>query len=184
MAADPPPSGALRALLDPRMIDVPGELVPRSGMSDDEIDQVVAVMSALREWHRAAERMSAASRRYMRLNQTDMKAIRFMIAAANAGELVTPRLLADHLEVSSAATTKMLDRLEAAGHIVRSVHPSDRRAIALRVTDETRRAARESVGKLHARRFAVAAALSPGERETVIRFLSALAATEGAADPG
>jgi hypothetical protein len=37
--------------------------------------------------------------------------------------------------------------------------------------------ARESVGRLHARRFSVAAALAPDEREVVIRFLDALSAT-------
>ncbi|WP_312855010.1 MarR family winged helix-turn-helix transcriptional regulator [Agromyces agglutinans] len=159
------------------MIDRDGDLVPREGMTDEEIDQVVRVMESLRRWHDAAARMSEASERYMKLNRTDMRAIRFLIAAHNQALTVTPGALSEYLRISSAATTKMLDRLERGGHIVRSPHPSDRRALAITVTDHTRHDARETVGRQHARRFAVAAALTPDEREVVARFLDALAAT-------
>ncbi|MCM3659250.1 MarR family transcriptional regulator [Agromyces mediolanus] len=165
------------AMHDPRIVDRDEELVDRSGLADEEVDQVVRVMQALRGWHAAAEQMSEASRRYMRLNQTDMRAIRFLIAARNQGLVVTPGALAEHLGISSASTTKLLDRLERGGHVTRAPHPSDRRALAIAVTEHTRRDARETVGRQHARRFAAAAALAPEEREVVIRFLDALAAT-------
>nr|WP_245763031.1 MarR family transcriptional regulator [Microbacterium azadirachtae] len=167
-----------RAMIDPRVIDPRRELVPRADLSDAEVDEIVELMAALRAWHGAAARMSEASRRYMKLNENDMRALRFMIAAENAGQIATARAVAEHLHVSSAATTKMLDRLERGGHVVRRPHPVDRRAIALSVTPETRRAARESVGRVHARRFEVAAGLSSAERSIVTRFLRALAATE------
>ncbi|SDM38322.1 MarR family winged helix-turn-helix transcriptional regulator [Microbacterium azadirachtae] len=167
-----------RAMIDPRVIDPRRELVPRTDLSDTEVDEIVELMAALRAWHGAAARMSEASRQYMKLNENDMRALRFMIAAENAGEIATARAVADHLRISSAATTKMLDRLERGGHVVRRPHPVDRRAIALSVTPETRQAARESVGRVHARRFEVAAGLSSAERSIVTRFLRALAATE------
>lgn len=166
------------AMHDPRIVDHDQELVDRAGMSDDEVEQVVAVMQALRRWHQAAERMSEASRRYMKLNQTDMRALRFLIAARNQGIVATPGALASYLGISTASTTKLLDRLEQGGHIARSPHPTDRRAVAVSVTESTRRDARETVGRQHARRFAVAAGLTAGEREVVVRFLDALAATE------
>ena len=165
-------------MIDPRVIDPRRELVPRTDLSDTEVDEIVELMAALRAWHGAAARMSEASRQYMKLNENDMRALRFMIAAENAGEIATARAVADHLRISSAATTKMLDRLERNGHVVRRPHPADRRAIALSVTPETREAARESVGRVHARRFEVAAGLSSAERSIVTRFLRALAATE------
>ncbi len=167
-----------RAMIDPRVIDPRRELVPRTDLSDTEVDEIVELMAALRAWHGAAARMSEASRQYMKLNENDMRALRVMIAAENAGEIATARAVADYLRISSAATTKMLDRLERGGHVVRRPHPVDRRAIALSVTPETRQAARESVGRVHARRFEVAAGLSSGERSIVTRFLRALAATE------
>ena len=163
---------------DPRISDRDEQLVSRAGMNDAEVDQVVRVMEALRGWHDAERRMSEASRRYMKLNANDMRALRFLIAARNQGELATPGALTDYLGISSASTTKLLDRLERGGHLVRSPHPSDRRALAISVTDETRAVARESVGRQHARRFAAAVALTPDEREVVIRFLDALSATD------
>src|SRR5918993_400075 len=163
---------------DPRISDRDEQLVSRAGMDDGEVDQVVRVMEALRGWHDAERRMSEASRRYMKLNANDMRALRFLIAARNQGELATPGALTDYLGISSASTTKLLDRLERGGHLVRAPHPSDRRALAISVTDETRAVARESVGRQHARRFAAAAALTPDEREVVIRFLDALSATD------
>lgn len=171
---------------DPRISDRDGDLVDRSRLDDAELDQVIRVMQSLRGWHETQRRMSEASRRYMKLNETDMRAIRYLVAARNQGEIATPGALSAYLGISSASITKLLDRLEHGGHIVRSPHPTDRRALAISVTDVTRIAARESVGRLHAKRFAVAAALSPDERETVIRFLDALSATESDAgeEPG
>jgi DNA-binding MarR family transcriptional regulator len=165
------------AMHDPRLTDRDQELVSRAGMTDAEVADVVRVMESLRHWHDAAARMSAASERYMRLNHTDMRAIRFLITARNQGVIATPGALAAYLGISSAATTKLLDRLERGGHVTRAPHPTDRRALALTVTEHTRHDARETVGRQHARRFAIAAALAPAEREVVVRFLDALAAT-------
>lgn len=179
MAAEGESPHDIRARMhDPRIFDGAGELVDRHGLDDAEIDQVVRVMQALRGWHDASRRMSEVSSRYMKLNETDMRALRFLIAARSQGEIATPGALSEYLGISSASTTKLLDRLERGDHITRSPHPTDRRALAITVTDETRAVARESVGRLHARRFAVAAALAPEEREVVIRFLDALSATE------
>lgn len=165
------------AMHDPRVTDRDEELVLRADMTEEQVSQVVRVMESLRGWHEAAQRMSEASERYMKLNHTDMRAIRFLIAAHNQGAVATPGALAAYLGISSAATTKLLDRLERGGHLTRAPHPTDRRALALAVTEHTRRDARETVGRQHARRFAAAAALTSDEREVVIRFLDALAAT-------
>jgi DNA-binding MarR family transcriptional regulator len=165
---------------DPRLFDRAGALVDRSGLDDQDVDQVVRVMNALRRWHEAQARMSEASRRYMKLNETDMRALRYLMSARNQSLLVTPGALSAHLGISSASTTKLLDRLEKAGHITRAAHPHDRRALTVTVTDRTSADARASVGRQHALRFSVAAALAPDEREIVIRFLDELSATENA----
>ncbi|MCZ4142685.1 hypothetical protein BZG17_33370, partial [Escherichia coli] len=62
--------------------------------------------------------------------------------------------------------------LEAHGHVRRTKHPTDRRSQCVEVTEETHLAAREQVGRHHAKRFEVAKSLSPEEREVVIRFLA------------
>ncbi len=165
---------------DPRVTDPRQELVNRADLDEASLDQIVRVMDAMRDWRQAETRMSEASRKYMKLGETDMRALRFLISAHNQGILATPGAISDHLGISSASTTKLLDRLERGGHITRSPHPTDRRALVIHVTDETRVVARETVGRQHARRFYAAARLTPEEREVVIRFLSDLSATETA----
>lgn len=166
------------SMLDPRIIDPAGRYVHHSELAPEELDQIVAVLRAIKAWRESEERISLESRSYMRLNETDMKALRFIIAAKNAGVLVTAGMLADHLAISTASITKMLDRLEKAKHITRSQHPSDRRAVVIDITEATHADARATIGRRHARRFDVAAELSPAERDVVIRFLSSLAALE------
>jgi len=170
-------------LFDPRVLDPDQEVVSRAGLDDAELDQIVELLRALRLWREAEERMSEASRRYMRLGDTDMRALRFIIAGQQNGVVVTPGAIAEHLGISTASTTKLLDRLAAAGHVRRLPHPSDRRSVAVEVLEETRRIARDSIGRTHARRFDIAAALSPEQRDVVTRFLRDLAATADTPDP-
>lgn len=166
------------SMVDPRIIDPTGSYVQHGDLEPEELDQIVSVLRAVKEWRESEERLSLESRSYMRLNETDMKALRFIIAAKNAGVIVTAGMLADHLSISTASITKMLDRLEKAKHITRAQHPSDRRAVAIGITETTHADARATIGRRHARRFDVAAELSPDERDVVIRFLNSLAALE------
>lgn len=165
------------AVSDPR-----GELVDRTGMAADDIAQVTALMRALGALRRAEDDLSEASLRYMRLNRTDMRALHFLIACENRDAVATPGALAGHLGISSASTTKMLDRLERGGHVVRAAHPTDRRALSITITPETRRAAMETVGRQQAKRFYAAARLNHEERDIVIRFLDDMAAEIALAD--
>ncbi|MFJ3404118.1 MarR family winged helix-turn-helix transcriptional regulator [Promicromonospora sp. NPDC090134] len=164
-------------MLDPRVLDPQEEIVRRAGLDDRDVDQVVRVLEGLRGWREAERRMSEASRRYMKLGETDMRTLRFVIAAQHRGETATPGAIAAHLGITSASTTKMLDRLADAGHVRRLPHPTDRRSLAVEVTEETRRIALRSVGRDHAHRFEAVARLKPEEREVVLKFLDDLAGT-------
>lgn len=162
-------------MIDPRVIDPGQQLVSVEGLSDSEIDQVVRVLSALRRWRETEQRVSWQSRTEMKLNETDMEALRFLVASLNNGVLVTAGMLADHLRISTSSTTKMLDRLARAGHVTRTPHPTDRRAVTVSITPDTHEQVRDSVGRVHADRFAAVAELTPGERDVVARFLERLA---------
>lgn len=162
------------SLLDPRVIDPRQELVRHDDLSEEELAQVVAVLSAIRQWREAEQKLSFESRSHMKLNDTDMKALRYLIASINADVFVTAGALSEHLHISTASTTKLLDRLEKAGHVLRRPHPTDRRAVTVVITDDTQREVRRTMDVQHARRFEVARGLAPEDRETVIRFLRAL----------
>jgi DNA-binding MarR family transcriptional regulator len=150
-------------------------LVDRGGIPQADVRQITELMSSLGELREAEEKLSEASRRYMRLNDTDMRALHYLIVCAHRGILATPGGIAHHLRISSASTTKLLDRLERGGHIVRAPHPTDRRALAISITPQTHQAAMETVGRQQAKRFYAAARLTSAEREVVIRFLRDMA---------
>ena len=160
----------------PNLYDVdasdPGsELIDRTAMAPADIAQIGELMAALNRLREAEKVLSDASLRYMKLNQTDMRALHYLIVAANTGALATPGAIAEHLQISTASTTKLLDRLERAGHITRRAHPTDRRSLTIAITPETRDAAMNTVGRQQAKRFHAAARLTADERSTVIAFL-------------
>ena len=155
--------------------DPHGELLDRSGMSEEELGQIDELMAALGRLRSAERELSEASLQYMKLNETDMKALHFLIACEHRGIVATPGAIATHLRISSASTTKLLDRLEKAGHLRRGTHPSDRRALAISIESATRTAAMRTVGAQQARRFHAARRLSTVERESVIGFLDDMA---------
>lgn len=104
-----------------------------------------------------------------------MKALHFLIVCKNTGTIPTAGAIAAHLEISTASTTKLLDRLEANGHILRSPHPKDRRALAISITDKTHATAVETIGRQQAKRFNAAARLTSQQRDVVTNFLRDMA---------
>ncbi|SDX34011.1 DNA-binding transcriptional regulator, MarR family [Arthrobacter sp. cf158] len=151
------------------------ELVDRSGLSEEDVQQISHLMAALGRLREAEQRLSDASLRYMKLNQSDMRALHYLIVCANHDVIATPGAIAARLHISTASTTKLLDRLEKAGHVTRRAHPSDRRALAIAITPETHEAAMRTVGRQQAKRFLAAARLTSTERDTVMRFLDDMA---------
>lgn len=159
------------AIYDVEASDPRSTLIDRAGVPPEDLRQIAVLMESLGGLREAEQRLSQASRRYMQLNETDMRALHYLIVCANRDLVATPSGIAHHLGVSTAATTKLLDRLERGGHIKRAPHPTDRRALAITITPETRHAAMETVGRQQAKRFYAAARLTRAEREVVIRFL-------------
>lgn len=65
------------------------------------------------------------------LGRTDMNALAFVLDAAGRGEPISPSRLAARLGLSPSATTALIDRLEASGHLERRRDPDDRRRVTL-----------------------------------------------------
>jgi DNA-binding MarR family transcriptional regulator len=163
--------------IDPRVLDPDRAVVDTAGLADDEVDQIVRVLASLRHWRESEEASLDESRRTMQLGSTDMRAMRYLVVMKGRGEVATPGGLAAHLGISTASVTKLLDRLETAGHIKRERHPTDRRGVVIALAPDSHLRVREVIGRRHARRFELAKELRPDERETVIRFLNALSET-------
>ncbi len=152
-----------------------GELIDSSDLSNVDREQIARLMNSLARLREAERRLSEASRRFMKLSEQDMHALHYLLAAERQDAVVTPKMLSAHMSMSAASVTKLINRLEGEGHVVRRLHPSDRRAYAIEITAETARSARETVGRSQARRVYAAARLSHRERDAVIRFLDGMA---------
>lgn len=104
----------------------------------DEHERVVMdVLIAVRALGDAMDRMHSAMKGDMEMNATDLAALRMLVIREVEGP-VSPHDVARHLRISTASTTKLLDRLEEAGHVVRRPHPTDRRSRVIELTDVSR----------------------------------------------
>ncbi|WP_197060600.1 MarR family winged helix-turn-helix transcriptional regulator [Arthrobacter sp. L77] len=96
--------------------------------STNLIDELMGRFSEIRELENQAYR---DHRDAHRLNDRDMATLGFLSEEWKAGRTVSPRDIASTLNMSSATTTVILDRLEAEGYFHRRRSTSDRRAVFL-----------------------------------------------------
>jgi len=139
--------------------------------NDPEAKTGVDALNALRRYRVAETAMRRRTRSALRMNETDMMALRFIVNAEREARAVSPKDLAVYLGISSASTTVLVDRLVASGHLSRAKHPSDGRAVVLAVTPTTHADMQETFGDMHRRMMAVARQLDAHEATIVTSFL-------------
>jgi DNA-binding MarR family transcriptional regulator len=105
------------------------------------------------------------------IHPTDVQAMAVLSAA---GRPLTAGELASELELSTGATTRLVDRLERVGHLARTADPGDGRRRLVSVTPTARATAGAYFGQLGARVEAVLAEFDPEERAVIDRFLADL----------
>lgn len=133
---------------------------------------VLNALEAVRAFSDALDRMYAGMRGDMDMNTTDLAALRMLIIREQHSEVVKPHDLATHLAISTASTTKLLDRLTAAGYLVRKPHPHDRRARIVVLTEEARETFRRHFGERLRRMREATEPYSDDELRTIVRFLA------------
>lgn len=138
-------------------------------------DDVVQALTDLTESGAASERAALHS---LGIGPNDAKVLRFLLQRSSHDDPVTPRMLADMLGISSAATTALVDRLADAGWVEREPYPGDRRSIVVRETIDENSPARRILSVRHASAVAAAARLGPAERRVVADFLDDIARGE------
>lgn len=132
---------------------------------------VYAAMEAVRAFTDAMDRMHGTLRGDMDMNATDLAALRMLIVREQRGDVVTPHQLAAHLAITTASTTKLLDRLTDTGYIERRPHPTDRRARVVAITATARADFFRHMGERMRRMRDAMTAYSDDELRAVIRFL-------------
>lgn len=150
---------------------------------DSDSATTVDVLNMLRRYRAAETAMRARTRISMGMNETDLLALRFLLREQRAGRIVRPIDLARALDISTASTTTLIDRLEKGGHARREPHPTDRRAGVVVPTVSSDDEVRATLGAMHRRMLTLVDELSDQERAIVTRFLAGMtAAVEEAAD--
>ncbi|TBN58617.1 MarR family transcriptional regulator [Glaciihabitans arcticus] len=118
----------------------------------------------------------------MGIGATDLRALRFLLRAQNDARSVSGRELGDHLSMSSASVTSLLDRLTKSGHVLRTQDPADRRSNLVTATADSDDEVRGTLGAMHARMIAVARSLSDEDAALVTGFLASMTAAVDVVD--
>ncbi|MCR2762192.1 MarR family transcriptional regulator [Microbacterium sp. zg.B48] len=144
---------------------------PAEGSNDRVVTDVLQGVRALSD---AMDRMHGGMKGDMEMNSSDLAALRMLIVREGRGETVSPHEVARHLRISTASTTKLLDRLARSGHIERRPHPSDGRARIVVLTDESRSAFFRHFGERLRVMRGVAEKYDAAELTVIARFLAEL----------
>lgn len=134
----------------------------------------VDLLNLLRKYREAEHQMRVRTRDSMRMGETDLVALRHLLQASRAGVRLRQRDLAVALDISAASASALVDRLVRDGYVQRVPHPEDRRSVAIETTSKTDEEVRSTLGEMHRRMLAAVESLSPEERATVAKFLTAL----------
>lgn len=150
---------------------------------DGEAASTVDVLNMLRRYRGAETAMRARTRVAMGMNETDLLALRFLLREQRAERIVRPIDLARALDISTASTTTLIDRLEKGGHVRREAHPTDRRAGVVVPTVSSDDEVKATLGAMHRRMLALVDDMSDHERTIVTQFLAGMtSAIEEASD--
>jgi DNA-binding MarR family transcriptional regulator len=105
------------------------------------------------------------------LHHSDLLALH---AIGAAGGQLSAGDLSAQLELTSGATTALIDRLERLGYVARERDPTDRRKVLLRATGESAAKLRGRYRGIDDRIRALLATRSATEKAAIARFLSEL----------
>jgi len=133
-----------------------------------------AVIRALMDYRAAEEAMRLRAGESMRMSATDLQALRFLLKAQGVGRTISGRELGDHLGMTSASVTALLDRLTKSGHVERTKDPANRRSNLVTATIGSDVEVRETLGAMHERMIAIARSLGDEDADLVLRFLEAM----------
>lgn len=126
---------------------------------------------AVQDLVRASGEATTGLARRVGVGVTDVTALDHILAQPGAG----PTEIGHRLGIRSASATTLVDRLEAAGHVRRAPHPSDRRRQTVEVTEHATAEVLTHLRPLLDRIDEAAAALTPAEAEATVRFLTRVA---------
>jgi DNA-binding MarR family transcriptional regulator len=149
---------------------------------DEQPEGPAEVLQALRDFRMAEAATRRSTRDSIGVGETDLVALRYVLRAEAAGERVGPKDLSRVLQITTASTTSLIDRLVSSGHVRREPHPTDRRSLVVVPTVAPDSEVWAALGALHSKMMGVAGELSAAEARVVIGFLHRMRAAVSGPD--
>lgn len=142
-------------------------LVTRPGDEPDDALVRHQITERLQQMRVLLEGFEQHLGRQLTVNPTDLTAMEHLISAGP----LSPTELASRLQVSTAAATMVVDRLEAVGHVTRRRHPTDRRRVEVVPQPASVAKAFAHLSPMIAGVAGVLDDFNPEERAAIARFL-------------
>ncbi|MCU1438750.1 MAG: hypothetical protein JWP66_1837 [Naasia sp.] len=137
------------------------------GMSDDVSATVHESAMAISGLIRSVEKYRRRVAHRFGVSVTELRAL----AQLSEHDELTPRQLADRLDLTTGSVTALLDRLEEADLVRRTRHPSDRRSLQLQLTESGHRLMSASYRIYQQRLLFALRSLPEGSAQTVTAFM-------------
>lgn len=141
-------------------------------------------LQAIQLLNDALDGMHGDLTRRMEMHASDLRALRMLSIREQQRIEVTPHELAEHLAITTAAATSLIDRLVAQGFAERRRHPKDGRSRIITLTDAARRHFFAHFGDHLQAMNGLVLRRSPEELETISGFLEDLAESLTETQPG
>ena len=116
--------------------------------------------------------LTEVQRRRREIADLSPSAFQALAVLEGADDLLTSQQIADHLLVSSASMTSLLDTLERRGLVARRPHPHDRRKILVELTGDAGTIVDRMLPTVHAAGTEALAGLSERDRVRLIEMLT------------
>ncbi|WP_120522504.1 MarR family winged helix-turn-helix transcriptional regulator [Arthrobacter celericrescens] len=159
----------------------PPSAAPAAQTSAGQSSPAQELVKLLQEFTLEANRYANTAGGKQGMHRTDLNALAVIMRHSAADRVVTPGILRSELHLSSPATTALVDRLCASGHVVRERLGTDRRQVQLRMTPKAYKDGSAMFMPLAAAMGKAMAPYSAGELELVHRFMSDMLAATAAA---
>lgn len=104
-----------------------------------ESGQTFELVQLLQRFAQASDRYIESTGSLHRTHRTDLNALAIIIRYESEGSLPSPSDLSRELQLSSPATTALLDRLEGLDYVQRKRGDKDRRVVRVALTERARR---------------------------------------------
>jgi len=137
----------------------------------DEHERGRRILEAMRRYRAAEAAMRRRTREQMHMGENDLLALRFLLRAKQEGRVVSPTDLGAYLGIKTSSVTVMIDRLEEAGHVLRSPSPVDRRRVMIESTPYADAEVRKTLAEMHARMIEATTGIEPEVAAGIVTFL-------------